>query len=76
MPNPMRLAGMDMMDTHPVCRPKYMLEKQMTVPTRSPTTTPRTVKLRPGTVRVAIFTLALGEWRRRQMPMSSVTLRR
>lgn len=22
MPNPMRLAGMDMMDTHPVCSPK------------------------------------------------------
>lgn len=55
MPNPMRLAGMDMMDTHPVCRPKYMLEKQMTVPTMSPTTTPRSVKLRPGTVRVAMI---------------------
>lgn len=48
MPKPMRLAGMDMMDTQPVCRPKYMLEKQMTVPTASPARTALTVKLRPG----------------------------
>jgi hypothetical protein len=56
MPNPIRLAGIDMMETHPVCKPKYMLEKQMTVPTARPANTLRSVKLRPGTTRVAIGT--------------------
>jgi hypothetical protein len=55
IPKPMRLAGIDMMETHPVCKPKYILEKQMMVPTARPATTPRSVKLRPGITRVAIF---------------------
>lgn len=56
MPKPIRLAGMDMIETHPVCKPKYMLEKQMMVPTARPARTPRAVKLRPGTTRVVILT--------------------
>ncbi|TFB05807.1 hypothetical protein CCMA1212_002367 [Trichoderma ghanense] len=45
--NPMRLEGIDMMETQPVCRPKYMLAAHITVPTARPAATPRTVKLRP-----------------------------
>ncbi|CAF3573046.1 unnamed protein product [Fusarium graminearum] len=55
MPKPMRLAGIDMIETHPVCKPKYILEKQIMVPTARPARTPRRVKLSPGTTRVAIF---------------------
>ncbi len=44
---PIRLDGIDMVLTQPVCKPKYMLEKQMTRPTSRPTKMPRTVKLRP-----------------------------
>lgn len=44
MPKPSRLAGMVMVETQPVCNPKYMLEKQMMVPTARPTRTPRTVR--------------------------------
>jgi hypothetical protein len=54
IPKPMRLAGIDMIETHPVCKPKYMLEKQIIVPTARPAKTPRIVKLCPGTIRVAI----------------------
>jgi hypothetical protein len=46
-PKPSRLAGMLMVLTQPVWSPKYMLEKQMTRPTRRPTARPRAVKLRP-----------------------------
>lgn len=46
-PKPMSEAGMVIMLTQPVCRPKYMLEKQMTRPTKRPAATPRRVKLRP-----------------------------
>ncbi|CEI69996.1 unnamed protein product [Fusarium venenatum] len=55
IPKPMRLAGIDMIETHPVCKPKYMLEKQIIVPTARPAKTPRMVKLCPGITRVAIF---------------------
>ena len=48
MAKPMRLDGIDMMDTHPVWSPKYMFAKHITVPIARPTTTPRTVKLCPG----------------------------
>lgn len=48
MANPIKLDGIDMMDTQPVWRPKYMLAEHITVPTPRPTATPRTVKLRPG----------------------------
>lgn len=37
----------------PVCSPKYMLEKQITRPTSSPTRIPRNVKLRPAGVGAA-----------------------
>jgi hypothetical protein len=47
MPKPIRDAGMVMVETQPVCRPKYMLEKQITRPTARPTMTPRGVKLWP-----------------------------
>lgn len=50
MPKPMRDAGMVMVLTQPVCRPKYMLEKQMTRPTRRPTRRPRGVKEAPGMI--------------------------
>jgi hypothetical protein len=62
IPKPMRLAGIDMMETHPVCKPKYILEKQMMVPTARPATTPRSVKLRPGITRVAIFFFFFFGW--------------
>jgi hypothetical protein len=35
---------MDIPLIHPVCNPKYMFEKHITMPMTSPTTTPRTVK--------------------------------
>jgi hypothetical protein len=47
MANPIRLDGIDMIDTQPVWRPKYMLAEHITVPTPRPAATPRTVKLRP-----------------------------
>lgn len=49
-----------MMETQPVWSPKYMLEKQMTVPTANPTRTPRAVKLRPGTTLDAILPVSKG----------------
>jgi hypothetical protein len=39
-PKPRRLAGIVIVLTQPVCRPKYMFEKQMTSPTARPTNTP------------------------------------
>jgi hypothetical protein len=45
--NPIREEGMLILDTHPVCRPKYMLEKQITRPTARPTRIPRVVKFCP-----------------------------
>jgi hypothetical protein len=47
MPKPISEAGMLMVLTQPVCRPKYMLLKQMTRPTARPTSRPRRVKEEP-----------------------------
>jgi hypothetical protein len=41
---PSRALGMAILETHPVCRPKYVLEKQMTVPIASPRSSERRVK--------------------------------
>ena len=63
-PKPIKLAGMVIVLTQPVWRPKYMLEKQMTRPTRSPTRMPRSVKLWPwvcGGIRYAWDTKVLGD---------------
>jgi hypothetical protein len=42
--NPMSAEGMAIPLTQPVCNPKYILEKQMTIPIAEPTKTPRSVK--------------------------------
>lgn len=65
IPKPMREAGMVIMLTQPVWRPKYILEKQMTSPTRRPAAMARSVKLRPSTSSPGLATLSVGvdgEW--------------
>lgn len=59
MPKPMSEAGMVIMLTQPVWRPKYMLEKQMTRPTRRPAATARRVKLRPWTSSPGLATVGV-----------------
>jgi hypothetical protein len=44
-PNPMSAEGIHIPLIHPVCRPKYVLEKATKTPITRPTSTPRTVKL-------------------------------
>jgi hypothetical protein len=44
---PIREEGMLMLDTQPVCNPKYIFEKQIMSPTPKPTSIPRVVKFCP-----------------------------
>ena len=55
---PIREAGMDMLDTQPVCRPKYIFEKQMMMPTAMPTRRPRIVKFWGAVARVLKYSRA------------------
>jgi hypothetical protein len=73
---PIREAGMLMVETHPVCSPKYIFEKQMTRPTPRPTSIPRTVKFCPSLAWLAMNLRALLRRRRSSSVPSEASSRR
>ena len=50
----MKIILLTMLETHPVCSPKYIFEKQMINPTPNPTSTPLVVKFCPSLAWLAI----------------------